>query len=156
DASLNLESGNGPVDASNVSGKITIRTTNGPLALDHCSGTVEASTVNGPISMNAGGGNIRLEAANGPISLHLAEAEWNGSQLEARTNNGPLAVTLPAGFRTGMRLETSGHGPISCRADACQNARTEGNRFFPHLLQLNGASDVIRLSTRNGPVSVGN
>ena len=154
DASLNLESGNAPVEAAGVAGKLTIRAENGPLSLDRCSGTIDAETTNGPISMNGGAGDVRLLASNGPISLHLDDDVWNGSQLEARTSNGPLSVSLPSSFRSGVRLETSGHAPISCGLDACQGARTEGNRFFPQMMQLNGTSDVIRLSTHSGPVSI--
>ena len=155
DAALNLESGNGPVDAARVSGKINVHAINGPLALDNCSGTIDAETVNGPISMNGGSGDVHLRASNGPISLRLAGQAWNGAELDARTSNGPMSVTLPAGFRSGLRLETSGHGPISCSADVCRNARTEGNRFFPRLIEA-GSGAVIRLSTHNGPVSVSN
>ena len=156
DASVKLDSGNAPVEATNVTGTLTIRATNGPLALERCAGTVDAETVNGPISMTGGSGAVRLLASNGPISLHLGDAAWSGSQLQVRTNNGPLGVTLPGGFRSGVRVETSGHAPINCAADACQAARTEGNRFFPRSMQLNGATDIVRLSTQNGPVSIRN
>jgi DUF4097 and DUF4098 domain-containing protein YvlB len=132
---------------------MTVRATNGPLAFDHCSGMVNAETENGPISMNAGSGDVHLRATNGPISLKLAEAVWNGPQLEVRTENGPVSVSLPTGFHSGLRVETSGHAPISCRAEACVNARREGNRFFPRLLET-GSGDVVRLSTHNGLVSV--
>ena len=155
DAALDLESGDGPIEAAGVSGKLSARATNGPLSLDDCSGTIDAETVNGPISMNGGSGDVHLRASNGPISLRLVGQAWNGSQLEATTGNGPLRVTLPGGFHSGLRLETSGHAPISCNADVCRNARTEGNRFFPRLLQA-GSGDVIRLSTHNGPISVSN
>lgn len=152
-AALDLQTVNGPIDASRVNGTLTVRATNGPLSLDQCSGSVDAETTNGPISMNAGSGDVHLRATNGPISLKLADAVWNGPQLEARTENGPVSVTLPSGFRSGLRVETSGHAPIRCQAEACRNARTEGNRFFPRLLET-GSGDVVRLSTHNGPVSV--
>jgi hypothetical protein len=74
---------------------------------------------------------------------------WNGSQLEARTINGPMAVSFPETFRSGMRLETSGHTPISCGAPQCRNAWRDGRT-----LQMNGTNGTIRLSTENGPVAV--
>lgn len=154
DASLDLQSANSPVAVSNVSGKVTIRSTNGPVSLDRLSGTIDAETNNGPISMTAGSGEVRLHANNGPIVLDLPDKEWKGS-LEARTNNGPVSVRAPSGFRTGIRVETSGRSPISCGLEACRTARTEGRRYFPQMMQINGTSDVIRLSTHNGPVSVG-
>ena len=155
DGAVDLESANGPVEATSVSGKLNVRAINGPVSLENCSGTIDAETVNGPISVHGGAGEVHLRAANGPISLTLTDPIWNGAQLEASTENGPLSVTLPGGFHSGLRLETSGHGPISCDADLCRNARTEGNRFFPRLVQA-GSGDVVRLSTHNGPVSVSN
>lgn len=156
DAAVTLDTSNGPVDARDVNGKLTLHAVNGPLALERCSGAIQAETVNGPISMSGGSGDVHLIASNGPISVRLADSAWSGAQLEARTSNGPLSVVLPSGFTSGVRVETSGHAPVSCAADACSGARTEGSRFFPHTIQLNGSSDVIRLSTRNGPVSVRN
>jgi hypothetical protein len=153
DAALNVESGNSPVAARDVNGKLTIRSSNGPVSLSACSGTVDAETNNGPISMDGGSGSVRLQASNGPIALNLADETWNGSQLEARTNNGPVSVRVPNGFRSGLRIESSGHAPVSCGIDACRNARTEG-RFFPRLIEA-GSGDVVRITSHNGPVSVG-
>jgi hypothetical protein len=154
DAALNVESGNSPVAAREVNGKLTIRSSNGPVSLSACSGTVDAETTNGPISMDGGSGSVRLQAANGPIALNLPDDAWNGSQLEAGTTNGPVSVNVPSGFRTGLRIESSGHAPISCQIDACQGARTEGQRFFPRVVSA-GSGDVVRISSHNGPVSVG-
>ena len=93
-------------------------------------------------------GEVHLNAQNGPIALKLSTESWNGSQLEARTINGPLAVSLPENFRSGMRLETSGHAPVACSAAPCRNAWRDGRT-----MQMNGSNDTIRLSTENGPVS---
>lgn len=153
DAALNLESGNAPVDLLGVNGKLMIRATNGPLSLADCSGNIQAETVNGPISFTGGAGEVHLRASNGPISLQLTGDVWQGSVLEATTNNGPLSAKVPSGFHSGLRVESSGHAPIRCAAAVCLNAHTEGNRFFPHLLRA-GSGDTVRLSTHNGPVSV--
>jgi DUF4097 and DUF4098 domain-containing protein YvlB len=110
---------------------------------------VEAHTTNGPIAFSGDRGEVHLNAQNGPIALKLAAETWNGSQLEARTINGPLTVSLPENFRSGMRLETSGNAPISCSAAPCRNAWRDGRT-----MQMNGTNDTIRLSTENGPVAV--
>jgi len=67
--------------------------------------------------------------------------------------NGPLAVSLPDTFRSGVRLETSGHAPSVAAAEACRHAWTDASRG-PRTLQLSGSGDTVRLSTGNGPVSV--
>jgi DUF4097 and DUF4098 domain-containing protein YvlB len=149
DASLNLEATNGPIEVRGVNGSVKLRATNGPIAIAECGGTVEAHTTNGPIAFSGDRGEVHLNAQNGPISLKLGAETWNGAQLEARTINGPLAVSLPENFRSGMRLETSGHTPVSCNAAQCRNAWRDGRT-----MQMNGTNDTIRMSTENGPVAI--
>jgi hypothetical protein len=149
DAALDLETKNGPIDVRGVSGTVKVRAANGPIAIHDCSGNLEAHTSNGPIAFSGGGGDVHLNAQNGPISLRLAGESWNGRQLEARTINGPLAVVLPNTFRSGIRVETSGHGPISCSAGPFRDARRD-----QRTMQMNGSAGTVRLSTENGPVAV--
>ncbi len=152
DASLDLETRNGPIDASAITGTLKTRATNGPISIRDCSGAIEAHTSNGPISWSGGGGDVRLNAANGPISLKLSSENWSGPRLEARTANGPVSATLPNTFRSGVRVETD-RGPVSCRLDACIAMRNSipGQH---RVLELNGSAATIQLSTSNGPVSV--
>jgi DUF4097 and DUF4098 domain-containing protein YvlB len=149
DASLNLEAKNGPIEVRGVNGSVKLRASNGPIAVADCGGSVEAHTTNGPIAFSGDRGEVHLNAQNGPIALTLGTDTWNGSQLEARTINGPLSVSLSENFRSGIRLETSGHSPVSCSAAPCRNAWRDGRT-----LQMNGSNDTIRLSTENGPVAV--
>jgi DUF4097 and DUF4098 domain-containing protein YvlB len=154
DASLDLETRNGPIGARDISGALKARATNGPVSIDNCSGTIEAHANNGPISFTGGSGDVRLSTENGPISLKLSGESWNGPALEARTVNGPLSAGLPAAFRSGVRIETDGHAPLSCGLDACRDARTDATGAH-RVLQLNGSNATVRLSTTNGPMSVG-
>jgi DUF4097 and DUF4098 domain-containing protein YvlB len=149
DASLNLEAKNGPIEVRGVNGSVNLRATNGPIAIADCGGSVEAHTTNGPIAFSGDRGEVHLNAQNGPIAVKFTTESWNGSQLEARTINWPLAVSMPENFRSGMRLETSGHSPVSCSATPCRNAWRDGRT-----MQMNGTNDTIRLSTENGPVAV--
>jgi hypothetical protein len=155
DGSVDLETKNGPISVSGMSGTVKVRATNGPVSISESLGMVEVHTTNGPISFNGGGGEVHLTAKNGPISLNLAGDVWNGPRLEAHTDNGPVSINVPDTFRSGVRLETSSHSPISCKAGACQNAFTDASSN-QRIIQLNGAQDTIRVSTNNGPVSVNN
>jgi DUF4097 and DUF4098 domain-containing protein YvlB len=153
DAAVDLETKNGPISARDLNGTVKLRALNGPVAIRDCGGNVEAHTTNGPIAFAGDRGEVHLRAQNGPIALKLSSEAWNGSQLEARTINGPLAVSLPEHFRTGMRLETAGHAPLSCSAEPCRSAFTDATQNG-RTVQMNGASDTIRLSTENGPVAI--
>jgi hypothetical protein len=153
DASLDLESRNGPISVRDVAGKIRARAGNGPISLEECGGEIQARTGNGPIRFTGSGGNVSLAAQNGPVSLELSGNEWRGPLLEARTVNGPVSLRVPDSFRSAMRVQTAGHAPFTCRSEVCRNARSDGHGS-QRSIRMNGASPVVRLSTEHGPVSV--
>jgi hypothetical protein len=169
-AGLDLEARNGSIGVDGTAGMITARTTNGPIGLSNCSGTIdataqngpisiedctgagEARAVNGPVHISGDSGTYRLSTQNGPISVELAGDRWTGS-LDARAVNGPLSLKIADGYRSGVVVETTGHGPVSCPESACRAARRtfddEGRR-----IEFGDSEPVVRLSTRNGPVSI--
>jgi DUF4097 and DUF4098 domain-containing protein YvlB len=153
DARLDLETKNGPIEVKGIDGGLKLRAANGPVAVSDCGGSVDVQTKNGPIAFHGERGDVHLAAENGPIALHLSADTWNGSLLEARTVNGPLAVHMTENFHSGLRLETSGHSPVSCQAAQCRNAWTDSS-LGKRTLQMNGANESIRLSTNNGPVAL--
>jgi hypothetical protein len=150
---VDLQTRNGPIDVAGISGSVKLRAVNGPIALKDCGGQIDAQTTNGPISFSGGSGEVHLNAQNGPISLELAGDVWNGPMLEANTVNGPLSISIPEHFRSGVRVQTSGHAPLSCKIDACTSANTDA-RSDQRIVRLNGSADTVRVSTSNGPVSV--
>jgi len=155
DATLDLETRNGPIAVRDMNGSMKLRAANGPIGIQDCGGNIEAHTTNGPIAFSGSGGDVHLTAQNGPIALKLSADTWNGPQLEARTINGPLALSVPDTFLSGLRVETSGHSPLSCTAAACRNAWTDAGRSS-RVLQMNGSNGTVRVSTENGPVAVHN
>jgi DUF4097 and DUF4098 domain-containing protein YvlB len=153
DASVSLEAINRPLSVNGLNGSVKLRAVNGPIAVSDCSGNVDVRTTNGPIAFDGDRGDVHLQADNGPIALNFKTDTWNGSLLEARTSNGPLAVHMPDTFRSGIRLETNGRSPLSCQAVPCHNAWND-IRSGKQTLQMNGAGESIRLFTNNGPVAV--
>lgn len=155
-ASLDLEARNGEIGIQDVSGTVKVSTTNGPISLKNVSGSVDADAINGPISFSGGAGDIKLNAQNGPISIKLDGTTWTTGSLEAHTQNGPMSLKLPSGYRSGVVVESDGHGPMSCRAEACRSAKRtwDDDDTDSRRIELGSGPTVVRLSTRNGPVSV--
>ena len=166
-ADVQVDAKNGPVSFRDIDGgKIVAHSSNGPLSLSNVSADVDASTTNGPIRVNGGSGNMKLQASNGPLSVQLDGNAWEGGTLDASTKNGPLSVKLPRGYNSGVVVESSGRGPLSCRAAGCDQWRAEQRRIHddddddygwndrPRRIELgNGRADV-HLSTVNGPVTI--
>ena len=153
DAEMELTTENGEIGLMGVAGKIQARSENGPISLKRCSQQVRATTQNGPISLSGGSGDFRLKAENGPISVDLTGAGWKGAGLEARTENGPLALKLPGSYRTGIRVESTGHSPMSCKAAECRGARKDWDEDH-RWIEFGSEPATVKLYTENGPVSV--
>jgi hypothetical protein len=172
-AELDLEAKNGSINVRGMTGRVTARTTNGPIGLQDCSGVLDAHAVNGPISLegcsgsgearavngpigfNGNRGTYRLDTENGPISVELQGDRWEDGNLSARADNGPLSLKLSENYRSGVVVEARGHGPVTCPSSICRAARRtfedddQGRR-----IEFGDSDPVVRLSTRNGPVSV--
>ena len=149
--SLTASTYNGPVEARDVAGKLNLRSHNGPVSIKHCTGDVTGETHNGPVSFAGKSGNVDLTTVNGPVSVRLESAQWNGA-LSARTDNGPVSLSLPDNFESAFLVE-GGMGPMSCSSSICAKAtktNERGNRSIAF-----GESPKVRASTHNGPVSVG-
>jgi DUF4097 and DUF4098 domain-containing protein YvlB len=152
-ADVDVSATNGPIDVRRVNGKVHARSVNGPVAVKDTSGEIRAETQNGPIDFRGSRGNLRLRAENGPISVELTGNRWEGGELDASTQNGPVSLSLPANYQSAVRVDASEHSPVSCRASQCrQSARTWEH---PSRIEFGGANPVVRLSTVNGPVSIG-
>lgn len=152
-ASVDLDSTNGPISIREVAGTVTARAKNGPISAKNSSGTIDLSTQNGPIALSGGSGNVKLNAENGPISVKLEDTVWNGN-LDARTQNGPLSVKVPHNFRSGTKIESDGRGPVSCRGDVCQYAKRSWDEDESRTIEFGSGPTVVHMSTVNGPISV--
>jgi len=153
-ASVALETHNGPLSVSDFSGTARITSENGPVSIRRSSGDIEVRTTNGPIHFEGGSGKVHLEAENGPLSVHLQNSAWTGGQFEGRTHNGPLHLDLAENYSSGVLLETAGRSPVHCGADACRNARRNWDDDGK-TIAWGSEKPVVRLSTENGPVSIG-
>ncbi len=151
--SVELTTVNGPIDVRDLTGTVKAKATNGPLSIQNCTGTVDAQTTNGPIAFSGSGGDVKLSAINGPLSVKLSGDVWNGPRLDASTMNGPVSLTAPSTFRSGLRVEGNQEAPFSCQAEMCRNAVTDATSER-RTMQLNGGTDTVRVSTGNGPISV--
>ena len=155
-ARLDLEAENGPVSIRDFDGRLVVNTLNGPLSIDSTSGEKEATVANGPVTISGGSGTARVRATNGPLTVNLSGSDWAGGSLDAATRNGPLTVRVPRAYPGGVVVESSGHGPVSCRAAGCENARVDWREADGELrtIMLGSGPEVVKLSTVNGPVTV--
>jgi hypothetical protein len=150
-ASVAAESTNGPISLRDADGTFSMQASNGPISISGSRGTINAQTQNGPISVKGSAGELTLRASNGPLSVKLDGVEWDGSGLTGETRNGPLSLTVPEGYRSGVLVEADGHSPMHC--SGCATARKTWDDD-QRRIELGGGPQIIKLTTSNGPVSV--
>jgi type 1 fimbria pilin len=150
-SNLNIESMNGPLSLRDLAGVIHLTATNGPIGLYNVGGAVDTRTTNGPITLKGATGDEKITAVNGPVHLELTGTRWDGPGIELSTQNGPLSVSIPDGYSSGISIQTSDRSPVKCSAPACSGAtRNPGSGA----IRIGGGEPVVRLSTANGPLSI--
>jgi hypothetical protein len=150
---MSVDTHNGPLAVEGISGRLIARTQNGPLAISNCTGTTEVDAVNGPLALTDLGGTVKATSQNGPLAINLSGSSWEGEGLDARANNGPLALHVPESYQSGVQVTLSNHGPLSCRAKSCGQAMQQWQNGQGQLL-FGGPTPVVRVAAMNGPVAI--
>lgn len=132
DSNLDLESTNGGITISDVSGQLRFRTTNGGIHLSGLQGDVDGRTT------------------NGGVNIELSGDGWEGTGLDVQTTNGGVKVYLPDDYN--CRLET-GTVNGSFRVDFPIMVQGRIDRRIEATLGAGGKT--IRVLTTNGSVTVG-
>lgn len=152
-ASLDVEATNGPIGLYGLSGAVGAHAENGPISIRDSGGDIQADAQNGPINVRGDSGRVRVHTQNGPIGVSLTGSAWSGDGLEASAVNGPIRLTIPDNYGSGAVVESLGHSPWSCHGKACTDARRGGDDEGRRM-ELGAGPALIRVSTRNGPVSI--
>lgn len=100
-----VETVNGSVNISGVSGKVVAESVNGDLEIGDLEGDVELSTVNGSIDASfatlGGQQRVRVETVNGRVTVNLpgnADAEINADTLNGGINASEFGLESDKGF----------------------------------------------------------
>ncbi len=100
-----VETVNGSVNISGVSGKVAAESVNGSLVISDLMGDVELSTVNGSIeagfAMLGGQQRVKVETVNGRVTLNLpedADVEISADTLNGGINASDFGLETDKGF----------------------------------------------------------
>lgn len=126
---LTLEANNGGLGVSGVHGKLDLRTTNGGVSLDDVGGDVHART------------------QNGGLNVSLVGTQWDGTGLDAETENGGVRLSIPQKY--AATIET---GTVNGSMQTDFPITLQGRISRQLTLPLNGGGKTIRAMTTNGGV----
>jgi len=132
--------------ASNVE----VRSFNGGIDVSDVNGTLRAETMNGGIHLARMAGEVTGTTTNGGVHVELMGFSWQGRELDLRTTNGGVTVSMPAGYSAHVKAETVNGGVNS------EFPLTVTGRLNTRDIDANVGSGgpLIHISTVNGGVNI--
>ena len=138
------------IEVAHTSVNVTAESTNGPLEASDVTGQLDLRTENGPIELYSVNGDVHARTENGPLEVTLSGSRWNGSGLDAVTENGPVELTLPSTYAAHLETGTV-NGPMSISFPITVQGRIDMKRLS---MDVGGGGPTVRVVTTNGPVTV--
>jgi Putative adhesin len=130
---------------------LNLSTQNGPLSVEDVSGHMDLATQNGPLSLSGVGGDVHASAENGPLTVDLQGSKWDGTGLDAETQNGPADLRIPDDYNAKVEFGTI-NGPMDV---AFPMTVTISGRVRNRIsTTLGSGGPTIRVVTTNGPMTV--
>jgi DUF4097 and DUF4098 domain-containing protein YvlB len=129
--------------------KVNLQSVNGAIDVTGMTGGVTAETTNGGVKARGLGNTVDASATNGGLDIQMASLGPDGVRLE--TTNGGIELRLPAGAKATLAARCV-HGGVSVtdlpfEKDSGSNSRRVDGK-------INGGGALLRLETVNGGVRV--
>jgi hypothetical protein len=122
---------------------------NGGLSVAGVSGNLALSTQNGSVALVGVGGDVRAHTQNGSLNVQLTGTQWDGTGLDAETQNGSVRLAVPDQY--SARLETGTvNGSLRTDIPVTLSGRISRQLSIP----LGGGGRTIRAMTTNGSVQI--
>jgi DUF4097 and DUF4098 domain-containing protein YvlB len=131
DATVNLQTTNGTISVSALTGKVTAHSTNGLVSGKQLTGAVDAETTNGGVNIDL------AEVGANPVSLH--------------TTNGGVTLGLPDRGKATLTASWT-NGGFRLAPELKMEVLDQSRRRFEG--RLNGGGAAIDLHTTNGGIRV--
>jgi hypothetical protein len=128
---------------------LSLEATNGALGVDGVNGRLDLRTTNGSVALTDVGGDVRARTQNGSLNVQLAGRGWEGTGLDAETQNGSVRVAVPDSFAGQLETGTV-NGSIHTDFPVTVQGRISRRLSLP----LNGGGKTIRALTTNGTVRI--
>jgi DUF4097 and DUF4098 domain-containing protein YvlB len=157
-----IDSGNGPVAATDIHGPLNVTTGGGSLSVQGLTGSLNADTGNGPLNATDIDGPVTASTDGGSLGVFnltgKLDADTGNGPLNAVDIDGPITASTDGGSLnvrdlTGTLSANTGNGPLSATGVSASsvNAITDGGAAR---LQFVTVPSMVVVSTDNGPAAL--
>ena len=129
---------------------LKLKTQNGGITISDIRGRMEFGAVNGGVHLARIAGDVSGATVNGGVHVDLAGSSWDGRQLEVKTENGGVTLSVPAAYSAHLQTETVNGGLHTDFPVTVQGNLRPRNLDF----NIGSGGPLIHLSTTNGGVHV--
>jgi Toastrack DUF4097 len=126
---------------------LSLEAYNGGIAIADVSGTIEFTGHNGGVSLRRIGGSVHGQTTNGGLAVELAGDHWEGQELDVRTTNGGIVMTMPENY--SAHLET---GTVNGNLSIDFPVTVQGRIGRELSTNLGAGGATLRVMTTNGGV----
>lgn len=128
---------------------LSLQTYNGGLVISEVSGRIEFTALNGGVVLKGIGGNVKGSTTNGGLVVELSGDRWQGEALDVRTTNGGIVMSVPENY--SAQLET---GTVNGNLSVDFPVTVQGRITRELAVSLGGGGPTVRAMTTNGGVKI--
>jgi hypothetical protein len=124
---------------------------NGGISVTGVSGTLRFETHNGGVNLRDLAGSVRGETHNGGLNVALGGSRWDGEGLDVETHNGGVTIDIPEGYNAQLETRTVNGG---LRFDYPMTVVGELTARHGINATLGSGGSPVRVRTTNGGLRV--
>jgi DUF4097 and DUF4098 domain-containing protein YvlB len=120
---------------------------NGGISISDVQGRLEFTAVNGGVALRRVGGTVHGGTTNGGLSIELTGDRWDGEELDVKTTNGGISMSVPENY--SAHLET---GTVNGNLSVDFPVTVQGRISRELAVNLGSGGPTVRAMTTNGGV----
>ena len=128
---------------------LSVETYNGGISISDVSGRIDFKGLNGGVVLRRVGGTVRGGTTNGGLVVELDGANWEGETLDVRTTNGGIVMSVPENY--SAHLET---GTVNGHLSIDFPVTVQGRISRELAVNLGSGGATVRAMTTNGGVKI--
>jgi hypothetical protein len=128
---------------------LDLETHNGGIAVTDVTGRIRFEALNGGVDLTGVGGDVAGRTTNGGLHIELDGNNWDGERLDVETTNGGVTLRIPADY--SARLET---GTVNGGIDIDFPVTVQGRLGRSLVTTLGEGGPLVRAVTTNGGVTI--
>lgn len=128
---------------------LNLETYNGGIMISEVSGDIKFDALNGGVKLVGLGGDVRGETKNGGLRVELDGSEWEGEKLDVRTTNGGVLFLVPEDYNAQLETATV-NGSLDLDFPVTVSGRINRNIS----VTIGNGGNTVKATTTNGGVKI--